>query len=174
MVAQLHLQIAADDYVALLTLMGGDLDGSELSFGGELGLDIERLGNTVTETVSQVVVGHAVGLLNALSLALAGESVAAEAGCGALDKLRNVNAQSLGAHIEEGEVQILLAGLVGCVFVGRDADFLCHILLGVAEDGAQFLNTAGYLHDFEFKSVGFLHSFYLQIRPGNKKPSPEK
>ena len=157
MVTKLNLKIAADDNVAFLTFMGSDIYGAKLSIGGELTLNIQGLGNTVAETVSHIVIGHSVSLLNALSLALSGESIAAESRSGTFYKLGNVNAKSLCAHIEECEIQILFAGLICQILVKRNADFFGHILFAISKYGAQLLNTACNFQNFELQSICCLH-----------------
>ena len=68
-----------------------------------------------------------------------------------------VYAESLGAHIKECKVQILLAGFIGKILVKRYANLLGHIIFTVAKYGAQLLNTAGNFQNFELQSIFRLH-----------------
>ena len=100
----LDLQLAGEDDVALLALVGGALDGLQLGLLAVLGHHVQGLRHTVFEPGGHVVVGHAVGVLHVLALPRPGEGVVAQAGAGALHNVRHVHAEGLGAAVDEGEV----------------------------------------------------------------------
>ena len=167
----LHLQVALEHQVELLALVGrqGDLLplGSLIVFG----LDVQRLGDTVLVGRGHVVVGHAVGLLDALTVACTGQVVGGQRRAGALDQVGHVNAQHLRAAVQEREVQIALAALTGQVIRHGHAGLQRHLRRCEALDLAQLLYSVGHFHDRQIKAGD--HFFHLFL-PGDAKTRPKE
>ena len=104
MLAHLDLQLAGEDDVELLALVGGAVDGPQLGLVAVLGHHIQGLGHPLFEPCGHIIVCHAVGVLDMLALPGPGEGVVAQAGAGALDDIGDIHAEGLGAAVDEGEV----------------------------------------------------------------------
>ena len=101
MFADQHLQLALDDDIAFLALVGGQLDIAILRLSAVCGLNVERLRDAVAEGSSQVVVYHAVGFLNALAFTLAGHREGLQLRAGALNDIGYIHAEGQGAAIDK-------------------------------------------------------------------------
>ena len=108
----------------------------------------------------QVVVHHAVGLLDALAVALAGDGVGAQAGAGALDDVGHVDAQRGGRPVQERERQVVVAGLAGDVFLFADTALLGHFRGGQPDNFAQLVDTGRHGHDFQIEFFQLLHGSF--------------
>ena len=100
--ADADLHVAPDDDVALLALMGHQLDILVLGFGPVLHLHVKRQCDPVAEVSSQVVADHVVGFLNPLAFALSGQVVGAELGAFAFQQIRHIHPEDQGAAVKEG------------------------------------------------------------------------
>ena len=157
MLAHAHLEAAGDDDIALLPGVGGDLDGPVLGLGIVAGAHVKRLGDALAERGREVVVDHAVRLLDALAVALAGDGVGAQAGAGALDDVGHIDAQRGGRAIQEREGQIVRAGFAGDVLLLAHAALRGHLGGGESNDLAQLVNTGRHGHDFQIEFLKLLH-----------------
>ena len=104
MLAHLNHQISLDDQVTFLPCMGGQLNIPLQRFGIVDAAHVKRLGNTVTEGVGQVVVGHTVGAGHFLSGTGTGDGIGLQLGAVALDDIGDVDAQRHGAAIDKRKV----------------------------------------------------------------------
>ena len=101
--ADLNFQMAADDDVTFLTLVGDQLDILVFRTLTVFGLHIKRKGDTVAEVCGQVVADHMVGFLDALAFTLAGQVVGAQLGAAAFQQVTHVNAEAQGTAVQEGD-----------------------------------------------------------------------
>ena len=164
-IAQLDLQMAADDDVQLLAFVCGCLHRMELSVGVEYAVDEQRLGHTSAEFVRQSVIGHAVGVVDDAALPGAGEDVAAQTRRHALDKLAHVYGEDLGYRVQEAEVQLFPARLVVDIVVLGHAQPAGHVRFGEAFDLAQFADTVDDFVDLVLKFVRSVHSILPRLMP---------
>ena len=155
--AHLNLEVPADDQVEFLALVGGQRD--ILALGGFVVFrqGVQRVGDAVFEGGSHVVIGHAVGLLNALAFPRPGQVKGAQGGAAALDQIGDVHAEGQGAAIEEGEVQVVLARLAGQVFGGGNAGLFRHLGRAEALHQAQLADTRRHFLDRQIQSGDFCH-----------------
>jgi len=100
--ADLDLHVAPDDNVALLALVGDQLDILMLRTGAVFDLHVQGQGNTVAEAGGQVVADHVMGFLDALAFASAGQGTGAELGAAALQQVAHVHAKNQHAAVQEG------------------------------------------------------------------------
>ena len=150
--AHLHLQVAADDQIKLLALMGGQRDFPAL--GGLIVLrhGVQRLSNAVFIGRGHVVIGHAMGLLNALSIPRPGQGVGGQRGAAALDQVGHIHAEGQGAAVQKGEVQVALARFAGQVFRRGNAGFFGHLGRAQALHLAQLSNARRHFTDRQIKT----------------------
>ena len=148
----LNLHVAPDDEVALLAVVGGQLDVLVLRAGAVAKLHVEGQGDAVLEAGGQVVAGHVVGFLDLLAVAGPRQRVGAELGAVALDQVGDVDAEAQGAAVEKGDVQLPLAALTEAVFLLGDAGAAGHFSGGQAGDLPQLADTARHLANLVFES----------------------
>ena len=125
--AHLHLQMAADDQIKLLTLVGGQ--GDLLALGRFIVLrhGIQRIGDAVLERGSHVVIGHAVGFFDALAVARPGQGVGGQRRAAALDQVGYIDTEGQRAAVQESKVEVMLTRLAGKVFGSGDSCLLRHL-----------------------------------------------
>ena len=104
MPADLQLHMTPDDNVALLPLVGCQVNRATVGIGAEFQLHIQRQRNTVAEAGGQVITDHTVSFLDSLTFALAGEGIGTQLGAVAFQKVAQVNTQNQGAAIQKGDI----------------------------------------------------------------------
>ena len=173
MLAHLNLQPPLDDDVALLPLVGGQLDVAVLRVLIVHGVDIERLGDAVSEGGRHVLIAHAVRLADGLPHAAAGHCHGGQIRAGALYDVGHVHIERQRAAIDEGEVQIALTGLAGGVFRLADVGLARHFGDGKVFDFAQLADAARHFVDFEIQcGCGLCHARSSFLFSGiEKRPS---
>ena len=90
-ITHLDLQRTFDNNITFLTLVGGQLNVGVLGLGIKFRDNIKRFCNSVFKGSSQVKIGHAVGLLNLLTLTASGHGITSQTRAGTLNNIRNVN-----------------------------------------------------------------------------------
>ena len=172
--ADLDLHLAPDDDVALLALMGDQLDVLILGTGAVLHLHVQGQGDAVAEIGGQVVADHVVGLLDAPALALTGQVVAAQLGAPALQQVTHINAEAQGAAIEEGDAQIPGTGLAVHVFLDGQIRPSCHLLDGEAGDLTQLPDTGRHFPYLEIHAGHCLFHRFSLLSVDNEKSSSQR
>ena len=159
--AHLDLQVAADHDVAFLALVGGEGDVPALRVGVVLTVDVQRLRDFVLKGGGQAVIGHAVGLFDLLTLALAGDGVASQLGAGTLDDVGDIHVEGQGTAVDKGEGQVMKACLTGVVFLQGYVGEYRHLLGGEAHDLPQLTDTACHLMELEIQPGSHLLFHYM-------------
>ena len=150
--AHLDLHGAADDQIALLTVVGGELDVGIEGFVAVFVDDQQGIGDSVLEVGGQVVVDHLMGLLDLLTVAVAGDDIGTELGAVALDEVGDVHAEGGGAAIQKRKVQVAGAAFAADVFLLGDAGALRHLCSGEAGDLPQVADSSGHFLDLDVQS----------------------
>ena len=153
MISDLNLKCAGQDDIYLLALVCGQFYRSVLGFLGILGLHIKGLGNPVLEGCGKVVIGHAVRLLNLLSLALLRIDEFCEVRRLTFDKVSYVYAESLRAAVKESKVQVLLSRFTGNVFLFGYTCLLRHKGSGVVQNLTKFADSLRHLDNLEIETL---------------------
>ena len=156
-VADLYLESAVNDDIALLTLVRYQGDGGVFRSFAVGRTHEQRLGNSAFEGVRHVVVGKTVRLLDLLTCAAACQRIGLQLGRRALDDLGHVHAQRLCAAVDEREVHISLACFAIKIFLLGDARSVCHIGNAQPLDLAQLADTRRHFDYFLFKSCQITH-----------------
>ena len=138
---------AGDDEIELLAGMVGKVDRLILLLLKIRGGDDERLGELVLEARGLVQVLETGAALDGQALPRTGERVAAQMRVLTRQDLDDVDAELLGAFVEEGEGQILLAGFLRSVFGKAASGRISHFLLGDVHILAKGANTPRDLFD---------------------------
>ena len=92
--ADLDLKASFDDKVKFLTFMGSKSDGAVFGFLAVFIYNKKRLGNSVTEIGSHVVINHAVCLFDFLSLSCAGNGISAKLRALSFNNIGDINAKA--------------------------------------------------------------------------------
>ena len=135
----LELEDAFQDVVEFLAGVVGHFNGAGFQVPAVLGGDHEGLGQTVPEQVGQVVVLEAFPALDGHPFPGPGKGVAGQPGLFAGDQFGQVDAEALGAVVQESEPDVSQAVFDGQVFgdggvrgsghvLGGDAQFQPHVL----------------------------------------------
>ena len=124
--AYLKLHRSAYNKVALLTDMGRKLNIAVKRFLAENTFNVKRLGNPVPERGGKVVIVHAVGALNALSVVFASDCVRLELGRRALNNFRNVNTECKRTTINKRKAEIMTSVFTLDVFLNGNIGKHCH------------------------------------------------
>ena len=154
--AHLHLHGAFEDDVQFLAGMGGELDGHIL-----LGLlighgDKEGFGSLVLEQGGHVQVFEALAPGDGQAVSLAVDRIAGQGGGHALDQIGGVNAEALGALVDEGEAEVLLPGLALLILLFGDTGALGHFLFRKAGDLPHGADALRHLCQLRFQ-ICFFH-----------------
>ena len=99
MVADLDLQVTTDHDVALLALVGDQLNGLIFRAGTVLGLHIKRQRDTVAEVCRQVEAQHIVGLFDPLAFSLTGQGIGTQLGAAAFQQVAHIHAEDQYATV---------------------------------------------------------------------------
>ena len=125
-VAHAHHQRAADDQVELLAGVGGGVDGLILLLGGIFVLHPVGLGQLVAEHGRKILDGDAVLLGGGQALAPARDGVVGQVGAVTLQQLGHLNAEGLGALVNNGEGKIHASAFILHVGLLVQTGILCH------------------------------------------------
>ena len=101
--ADLHLQGAADDEVQFLSDMGRKLDIGVARAVTVTAHDVQRVRDPVLEARRHVVVDHLVRFGDLLTVAGAGHGIGLQLRAAALDQVGHVDAELIGAAVKESE-----------------------------------------------------------------------
>ena len=151
LVGESHL--TGDDEVELLALVAGQVHGHVLLLFQIGSGDHEGLGQLVAEMRRLVQVLEASAALDGKARALARERVARQVRVLAGEQLDDVDAELLGALVQEGEGEILLAGLLCGVLRRRPARGLGHLLQREIHVLPQSANTPRHLFDIRLHDL---------------------
>ena len=152
MAAYLNLHGSADDYVALLTFVGGELNVAALRLLVINAFYIKRLGHTVLKFCRQSVIYHAVCFLNLNTLAIARDCVRFQFRTLALYYIRHIDIESKRASVNKCKAEVVIRILARQVLINRHIGKVRHSLGRNTLDVAQFLDSSGNFADFQVKS----------------------
>ena len=173
--AHLHLQLALDDDVALLSLVGGQLDVAVLRARAVHGVDIQRLGDAVPEGGRHVLITHPVRLSDGLPHAPPRDGHGGQIRAGALNDVGHVHIERQRAAIDKGEVQVAFPLLADGVFRLADVGLARHFGDGKVFDFAQLADAARHFVDLEIQGGGGLcHAELLLFVFGDRKTPASK
>ena len=141
MLADLHLQLAADHQVELLAGVGSKLDGLVLLGGIVLIANPVGLSDLVPELGSQVGDVDAVLLGGLLAAALTGNGVAGQPGAAALQQLHHFYIKGQGALMNEAKRNVNAAAFVNSVGFLSNIGLFCHFRFAPAHNRAHLLDT---------------------------------
>ena len=127
MLAHLHLQLALDDDIALLALMGRQLDIFLFRLGAPGRLHVQRFRDPVPEGRRHVVIHHVVGFLDPLPFSPSGQGKGIQVRAGTFNNIADINAESQRAAVQERKVQIRSAHFAVDVFLFGHAGLVCHL-----------------------------------------------
>ena len=157
MLAHLDLQLAFDDDIALLPLVGGQLDILLLSLRAVGRLHIQGLRDPVPEGARHVVVHHVVRFFNPLAFALAGHGEGVQVRAGTFDDVADVDAERQRAAVQEREVQVRPAHFAVDVFLLGDARLVRHFGDRKVLDLPQLPDPVSHLLDLVIQSRHLRH-----------------
>ena len=140
-IANLHLELAADDIVKFLTGVGACMNREILLFGAIAVADKVRLCDFMAKAGSEIADLDAALLYHNLSLAAASDSVGRELRCPTLQDRRRLNAEGDGAFMQEGEREVAGAVFISGILLDGRVGLFCHLLNGEARNLAHIANT---------------------------------
>ena len=159
--ADLHHQLTLQHQIQLLTVVGGQLNILLLGGGIVHTADIQRLGNTILESVGQVIVGHTVCLGDLLSLPPPGDGKGLQLGAVTLDDVGDIHIQCLSTTVDKGEIQVALTCLTAVVFLYGHTGLIRHHSGGQPLDLPQFADTGGHFLNFIIQCGDGFHTILL-------------
>ena len=171
MLADTHLKMPLDYYIALLPGVGGNLYLAGLSRLAVFTANVKRLGNTVAECGGEIVIGHAVRLFYSLTLAAAGNGIRFKRRAASLYYIRNVYVEGQRTAVYERKAEVAQTVLAICILALAYAGIFRHILYGQVLNFAQFPYSARHFPDLRIKTRNFLHLIIPPFYRDEKSPS---
>ncbi len=154
LVGKAHL--ARDDKVKLLALVAGQMHRHVLLLLQVRCGDHEGLGQLVAEVRRLVQVFKASAALDGQALIRTGKRIACQVRILACEQLDHVDAELIGAFVQEGKGEILLARLLGGILGGGTTGSLGHLLQGEVHILSQRANTPRHLFDIRLHDCDLL------------------
>ena len=155
--ADLNHELSFDNDITFLTRVGGQLNVLVRGVFVVVDLNEQGFGNTVSEIVCHIVVGHAVCAGDLLRRAAAGHGIGAQLGAVSLNDIGYVDLESHGTAIDKGKVEVASAFLAVTVLLCGYVGFFRHFRNGVAFDLAQLTDASSHFLNFVIKTGDLFH-----------------
>ena len=177
MLADLHLQLAFDDDIALLAFMGGQLDVFLFRVRAVGSLHIQRFRDPVPEGSRHVVVNHVMGFLNPLAFAPPGHGKGVQVRAGTFDNVSDVDAEGKRAAIQKRKVQVGAAQFAVDILLLGHAGLHCHFSNREVFNFPQLPDPVSHLLNLVIQSRHLCHDLTSRVILNKvkimKKPVPK-